>query len=135
MTHFGRGLQNVRQRLQYRITWIYDKCFNKWGRYVFVLIDFLVDHYLPVETGRWNRTDISERKCLLCNKNDTGDELHYLLTCHFFNDSRLQNVPRFDHNNPNILNFKQLMNTHSRPLLVRLCKFIRIIMETLKQLY
>ena len=86
------------------------------------------NHYLPVETGRWNRTDISERKCLLCNKNDTGDDLHYLLTCSFFNDSRLQNVPRFDHNNPNILNFKQLMNTHSRPLLVRLCKFIRIIM-------
>ena len=93
------------------------------------------NHYLPVETGRWNRTDISERKCLLYNKNDTGEELHYLLTCPFFNDSRLQNVHRFYHSNPNILKFKQLMNTNSRPLLVRLCKFIRIIMETLKQLY
>ena len=92
-------------------------------------------HYLPEETGRWNMTDISERKYLLCNKNDTGEELHYLLTCPFFNDSRLPNVPRLYHNNPNILKFKQLMNTNSRPLLVRLCKFIRIIMETLKQLY
>ena len=86
-------------------------------------------NYLPVENGRWNRTDISQRKCLLCNKNDTGDELHYLLTCPFFN------IPRFYHNNPNILKFKQLMNTNSHPLLVLLCKIIRSIMETLKQLY
>ena len=90
---------------------------SKWITHVQTILQLTLvryrtsNHYLPEETGRWNMTDISERKYLLCNKNDTGEELHYLLTCPFFNDSRLQNVPRFYHNNPNILKFKQRMNT------------------------
>ena len=39
------------------------------------------NHKLPIETGRWNNTDLSERNCKLCTKNDLGDEYHYLLRC------------------------------------------------------
>ena len=35
-------------------------------------------HKLPVEVGRWKNTIYAERKCSLCNKNDIGDEFHYL---------------------------------------------------------
>ena len=37
------------------------------------------NHYLPVETGRWNNTERHERKCTLCNENELGDEYHYIL--------------------------------------------------------
>ena len=36
-------------------------------------------HHLPIETGRWEGIEIEDRKCQLCNKNDIGDEFHYLL--------------------------------------------------------
>ena len=39
------------------------------------------NHKLPIETGRWNNTDLSGRKCKLCTENDLGDEYHYLLRC------------------------------------------------------
>ncbi|KAL4240926.1 hypothetical protein ACF0H5_001709 [Mactra antiquata] len=41
------------------------------------------NHYLPAEVGRWHNIPLSDRKCLLCNKNDIGDEMHYLLICLF----------------------------------------------------
>ena len=37
------------------------------------------DHHLPVEAGRWNNIEYSQRKCTLCNLNDIGDEMHMLL--------------------------------------------------------
>ena len=39
---------------------------------------------LPVETGRWDDIPLNERKCKICNKDDIGDENHYLFTCDFF---------------------------------------------------
>ena len=39
------------------------------------------NHKLPIETGRWNYTDLSERNCKLCTENDLGDEYHFLLRC------------------------------------------------------
>ncbi len=39
------------------------------------------NHKLPIETGRWNNIELSERKCNKCNMNTIGDEFHYLLEC------------------------------------------------------
>ena len=36
------------------------------------------NHYLPIETGRWNNTERHERECTLCNDKDLGDEYHYI---------------------------------------------------------
>ncbi len=46
------------------------------------------NHKLPIETGRWNGIERSERKCNLCNLKDIGDEFHYLLICPFLAESR-----------------------------------------------
>ena len=37
------------------------------------------NHYLPIETGRWNNSPVDHRTCILCN-NDIEDEFHYLFT-------------------------------------------------------
>ena len=36
------------------------------------------NHYLHVETGRWRNILYENRLCAYCNKNDIGDEFHYL---------------------------------------------------------
>lgn len=54
------------------------------------------NHKLPVETGRWEDIEISERKCSLCNLNDIGDEYHYLFRCPYFEEERkLYSKPYF----------------------------------------
>ena len=40
------------------------------------------NHKLPVETGRWDGLDISERKRSLCTLNDIGDDFYYILNSH-----------------------------------------------------
>ncbi|MEW8547673.1 MAG: reverse transcriptase family protein, partial [Candidatus Thiodiazotropha sp.] len=42
------------------------------------------NHRLPIETGRWNNTDRSDRICTLCDNREIGDEFHYLLDCKYF---------------------------------------------------
>ena len=46
------------------------------------------NHKLPIETGRWDGTALTDRKCNLCDRNDIGSEKHYLLTCPYFSDDR-----------------------------------------------
>ena len=59
-------------------------------------------HNLPVEKGRWEGIDKTERKCKKCIDNDIGDEKHYILYCNtpdiaklrtmFFKDNNLARI-------------------------------------------
>jgi hypothetical protein len=40
-------------------------------------------HKLPIEMGRFFSIDRSDRICDLCNKEELGDEFHYLFNCTF----------------------------------------------------
>ena len=46
------------------------------------------NHRFPYETGRYKGVDYAERKCRLCNMQDVGDEMHYLLICPCFQNDR-----------------------------------------------
>ena len=46
------------------------------------------NHHLPVETGRYDGTPFSSRKCQLCASADVGTEKHYLLQCEYFMNDR-----------------------------------------------
>ena len=46
------------------------------------------NHRFPCETGRYQNVEYAERKCTLCNLEDVGDEMHYLLICPFFQNER-----------------------------------------------
>jgi hypothetical protein len=41
------------------------------------------NHKLPIEQGKWNNIGRSNRWCILCNKNEIGDEIHYILKCKY----------------------------------------------------
>ena len=46
------------------------------------------NHYFPIETGRWNGTAMTNRLCTLCNRNEIGNEKHYLFHCELFSYER-----------------------------------------------
>ena len=85
------------------------------------------NHHLPIETGRWNNILRNLRKCTFCNRNELGDEYHYLFVCEFFNDSRLKFIPKYYTNRHNMLKYEQLLNTTKRNVLIKLSRFITIV--------
>ena len=87
------------------------------------------NHRLPVEIGRWHNIDINDRKCTCCNT--VGDEFHYLLCCDLFSQDRAHYIKAYFSTNPNIIKFKQLMNTSNISELKKLSKFISIILKSI----
>ena len=50
----------------------------------FICMFKCANHKLPVVTGRYGNIALEHRLCTLCDKNDIGDEIHYLFYCNFF---------------------------------------------------
>lgn len=90
------------------------------------------NHRFPCEIGRFQNIELSDRKCTLCDKNDVGDEMHYLLICPYFNVDRTKFISKYHYTRPNIIKFKQLMCTQNLTKLKKLCHFIRILLQTVK---
>ena len=99
-------------------------------RFYIPLIKFRTANYkLPMETGRWDDSSIEERKCRICNKNDVGDDFHYLLICPYFEYDRSQLLKRHFYIRPNILKYKELLTSNNTNILTNLSKFSNIIMN------
>lgn len=88
------------------------------------------NHKLPVETGRWDNTPYHDRKCVLCHKNDIGDEFHYLLICPTFINERKKLLEPVYYQRPNILKYQSLLNSRNKKTLSNLSKFVKVIMNT-----
>ena len=87
------------------------------------------NHPLPVETGRWDDMPLNERKCKICTKDDIGDEYHYLFTCDFFKSDRKLYLKPYFYDKPNIHKYRELFTSTNEAMLIKLSKFIAIIME------
>ena len=87
------------------------------------------NHRLPVEVGRWDGIPYTERKCTLCEKNDIGDEFHYLQICPTFDTERKTLIKPYYFRRPNILKFRELLNTRNKNVLLKLSKFVQTIMN------
>ena len=86
---------------------------------------------LPIEVGRWLNIPRENRICNLCLKNEIGDEYHYLFNCNdsCIVESRLSNISKYFYLHPNVYKFEKLFNTKNKTKLIRLCKFIKTIVE------
>ena len=89
------------------------------------------NHRLPIETGRWNNTPLSERTCQFC-QNEVGDEFHVILKCNFFKEERLRLIKPYYRNHPNALKMYELMNHPNKTVMKNLTAFIEIIMKSIK---
>ena len=90
------------------------------------------NHRFPCETGRYQNVEYAERKCTLCNLEDVGDEMHYLLICPFFQNERRMYIKKYYYSRPNTLKFKQLLSTDKISVLKPLCLFTRILLHNVR---
>ena len=87
------------------------------------------NHKLPIEVGRWENIVYDDRKCNLCDKNDLGDEFHYLLICPYFQNERKDLLKRYYYLRPNTIKFQELLNCKNKQVLLNLSKFMKLIMS------
>ena len=87
------------------------------------------NHKLPIETGRWDDIEISERKCPLCNTNDIGDEYHYLLRGPYFEAERKLYLKPYFIRRPNMLKLGELLSSSNVIILSKLSKFLQSIFK------
>ena len=90
------------------------------------------NHRFPCERGRWQELELSERKCLLCSRQEICDGFHYLVVCPLLNSERKRFIERHYYSNPNILKFKALMNCTDERHLKDLCKFDKILIKNVQ---
>lgn len=77
-----------------------------------ILIRFLTrNHRLPIEKGRWQNVQFSERKCTVCN--EVGDEYHYIFLCPTFEEIRLRYIDNNLISRPSMQKFIALLNCKS----------------------
>ena len=87
------------------------------------------NHRFPVETERWDDKPFNERKCKICTTDDIGDEYHYLFTCDFFKSDRKLYLKPYFYIMPNICKYRELFTSTNEARLIKLSKFVAIIMK------
>ena len=83
------------------------------------------NHKFPIEKGRWENIELSDRKCELCQKNDIGDNFHYLLICPLFDSQRKLFIESYYYKRPNVLKYKELLNITNERKLRKLSLFMQ----------
>ena len=63
---------------------------------------------LPIETGRWQNIPRENRKSILCNRFQIGDEYHYIFECHYLNQKQCPIISYIDIQLLNFLNLCQV---------------------------
>ncbi len=88
----------------------------------------LSSHRLEVESGRWNRTSIEDRKCRVCNCLE--DEYHFILECTMYSDIRNIYIKQYYWRRPNMVKFMELLQIENtnivRNLGIYICKAFQI---------
>ena len=86
---------------------------------------------LPINKYRDDNKNV-DKTCQLCNSGDVGDEFHYLFMCNYFNNERKLYLAEHYYKRPNTLKMAELFNIQNVNILVKLCKFIKIILDKFK---
>ena len=85
-------------------------------------------HRLPISINKYSDQPVL-RLCNLCNLGQQGDEFHYTLVCPRFDNDRKNYVKRYYYSRPNNAKFNMLFNTTNYREILKLAKFVRIIMS------
>ena len=72
---------------------------------------------LPIETGRWQNIPRENRKSILCNRFQIGDEYHYIFECHYFSEKCQQSLSNYFIYRHNIIKFSEIMSSKRKPIL------------------
>ncbi len=91
----------------------------------------LCNHKLPIQQSRLQNIARAERLCNICDVNEVGDEFHYLFncSCNTLKETRLLYLQKYYLHHANVIKFFSIMNEQHTSKLVKLAKFIRVIMK------
>ena len=81
------------------------------------------------QANSWYDLPLNERKCKICTTDDIGDEYHYLFTCDFFKSGRKLYLKPYFYVKPNIRKYRELFTSTNEATLIKLSKFVAVIME------
>ena len=86
---------------------------------------------LPIETGRWTNIPRDERICNLCDRQEIGDEFHYIFNCNniTIKNSRKNYLAQYFNKYPNIYKLDILFNLRNKNHLIKLVKFINVVVK------
>ena len=83
------------------------------------------NHKLPIEVGRYTNTPRINRICIFCNNNTLCDEFHFALECSILSEVRNQFLPKYCHQRPNVLKFKNIMSSQNPNVIKKLVKYLK----------
>ena len=79
----------------------------------------------PIECGRWQNIKRNRRLCKLCQKQEIGNEFHYIMECPFFKYKRKLLIKQKYIQNPNMKQLKNLVTSKNRKELTNICNLIK----------
>ena len=91
-----------------------------------------LNHKLPIQKGRTLGIPRQDRICHKCSSGDLGDEFHYIFVCPFFTNYRKQLLRCYYYARPNSVKFRELFSTTKKSLLLKLAKFMTLVMDCLR---
>ena len=87
------------------------------------------NHRLPIEEGRFNQIARADRKCLVCDSNDIGDEYHYICLCPKVDEIRKKTLKKDLIRNPSVKKFCDLFSMRNKTKLRKLAIMIKVILN------
>ena len=89
---------------------------------------------LPIVIGRYRRVDRQARLRHLCDKNEIGDEFHYIMSCPALHNARSKLIKCHYWQHPNEIKLKDLFSSQNVNTLKNLVSFIDVINKSLDPL-
>jgi len=86
------------------------------------------NHNLAIETGRYDKTPVTNRLCLLCSKQEIETELHLIYHCPFYSDLRKEFYSKIDFTDSAQIDYQtftsNLFNSNNKNTILHFSKFI-----------
>ena len=83
------------------------------------------NHKLPIQVGRYKNTLRINRIYIFCNNNTLCDEFHFVLECSILSELRNQFLPKYCHQRPNVLKFKNIMSSQNPKVIKKLVQYLK----------
>ena len=79
---------------------------------------------MPITIDRWNIEGNADRNCKKCDKNEIGDENHYVFSCNFFSVERAKYLTNFVQGTDDLPAAWETILSYNDTKLVDVAKFI-----------
>ena len=73
-----------------------------------------------------------KRLCSLCNKEEVGDEYHYVMVGPLFQAARDEFFPKYFRKKPSVFKFLQMVDSNNATTLKGLARFLNILFSIFK---